>query len=84
MDRAPTTLSYIYILTKNVLIWPYTKGNLQSGYGVKMTCLKRWIDSKNFEYKSTKKACKHPNLNINIFIKNQGRFYHASNEIITS
>lgn len=84
MDRAPTILSYIYILTKNVLIWPYTKGNLQSGYGVKMTCLKRWIDSKKLNIKVQKKACKHPNLNINIFIKNQGRFYHASNEIITS
>lgn len=56
MDRAPTTLSYIYILTKNVLIWPYTKGKLQSDYGVKMTCLKRWIVSKKFEYKSTKKS----------------------------
>lgn len=56
MDRAPTTLSYIYILTKNVLICPYTKEKLQSGYGVKMTCLKRWIVSKNFEYKSTKKS----------------------------
>lgn len=56
MDRAPTTLSYIYILTKNVLICPYTKGKLQSGYGVKMTCPKRWIVSKNFEYKSTKKS----------------------------
>lgn len=54
MDRAPTTLSYIYILTKNVLIWPYTKGKLQSGYGVKMTCLKRWIDSKNLNIKVQK------------------------------